>query len=119
MAFNHKNVEQLGFGSYNGTVGLWDFRVNKHLPSIISEVETSHHEPVVDLIWMSSKGGNEFVSCSTDGKVYWWDSRNLSAPTDSLFVSEGLLNASDPSSIIGRVFLISLKNRINISRVRT
>lgn len=75
--------------------------MNNHLPSIISEVETSHHEPVVDLIWMSSKGGNEFVSCSTDGKVYWWDSRNLSAPTDSLIVSEGPLNASDPSSIIG------------------
>lgn len=118
MAFNHKNVEQLGFGSYNGTVGLWDFRVNSHTPSILSEVETSHHEPVVDLIWMSSKGGNEFVSCSTDGKVFWWDSRNLSAPTDSLTISEGPINLSDPSSIIGE-FGDSSNLRLHIARVRS
>lgn len=101
MAFNHKNTEQLGFGCYNGTVGIWDFRVDSRLPSVISEVETSHHEPVVDLIWMSSKGGNEFVSCSTDGKVFWWDSRNLSAPTDQLTVSEQSLALSSSASIIG------------------
>ena len=77
MAFNHKNTDQLGFGCYNGTVGIWDFKVNSKLPSVMSEIETSHHEPVVDLIWLSSKGGNEFVSCSTDGKVFWWDMRNL------------------------------------------
>lgn len=54
----------------------------------MSEVEASHHEPVVDLIWLSSKGGNEFVTCSTDGRVNWWDYKNLTQPTDSVLVSE-------------------------------
>lgn len=101
MSFNHKNTDQLGFGCYNGTVGIWDFKVNSKLPSVVSEIETSHHEPVVDLIWLSSKGGNEFVSCSTDGKVYWWDIRNLEKPTDSLTVSELPLHAGGASNIIG------------------
>lgn len=88
MNFNHKNTSQIGFGCYNGTVGVWDYRTNTQTPSLVSEIETSHHEPVVDLIWLSSKGGNEFVSCSTDGMVYWWDIRDLSKPTDELKVNE-------------------------------
>lgn len=90
LSYNHKNPDQLGFGCYNGVVGVWDHRVSKRTPSILSEIETSHHEPVVDFIWLSSKGGNEFVSCSTDGKVIWWDYRNISQPTDQLLVSESL-----------------------------
>ena len=97
MAFNHKNTDQIGFGCYNGTVGVWDYRTNNPSPSLVSEIETSHHEPVVDLIWLSSKGGNEFVSCSTDGMVYWWDVRNLSKPTDQLEVREKI-----DTSIIGK-----------------
>ena len=62
--------------------------MNKKTPLLVSEIEVSHHEPVVDFIWLSSKGGNEFVTCSTDGKVIWWDYRNISQPTDSLIVSE-------------------------------
>jgi len=88
MVYNHKNPDQIGFGCYNGTVGVWDNRVNKKTPLLVSEIEVSHHEPVVDFIWLSSKGGNEFVTCSTDGKVIWWDYRNISQPTDSLIVSE-------------------------------
>lgn len=109
MAFNHKNTDQLGFGCYNGTVGIWDFKVNSKLPSVVSEIETSHHEPVVDLIWLSSKGGNEFVSCSTDGKVFWWDIRNLEKPTDSLTVSELPLHAGGASNIIGKHIYLRIK----------
>lgn len=53
----------------------------------------SHHEPVSDFIWLSSKGGNEFVSCSTDGWLIWWDYWNLAVPTDSLTVYD--VNTSD------------------------
>jgi len=88
LAYNHKNVDQIAFGCYNGLVGVWDVRSNKKAPEFLSEVENSHHEPVVDLIWLSSKGGNEFVTCSTDGRVNWWDYKNLSQPTDSVLVSE-------------------------------
>lgn len=39
-------------------------------------------------MWLSSKGGNEFVTTSSDGTVKWWDSRNLNAPTDFLQIKE-------------------------------
>ena len=78
----------IGFGCYNGRVGCWDPRNGKKDPIVMSNIENSHHEPVIDLIWMSSKGGNEFVTCSTDGQVLWWDLTNLKEPTDSLKITE-------------------------------
>ncbi len=69
-------------------VGIWDARDNKKVPQILSEVENSHYEPVMDLIWLSSKSGSEFVTCSTDGQVLWWDCRDLSQPTDKLLIQE-------------------------------
>lgn len=65
---------------------MWDSRTKNEF--IISDVEKSHHEPVFDLQWMSSKGGNEFVSVSTDGRVMWWDYRNLQQPTDIIEIYE-------------------------------
>lgn len=65
---------------------MWDSRTKNEF--IISDVEKSHHEPVFDLKWMSSKGGNEFVSVSTDGRVMWWDYRNLQQPTDIIEIYE-------------------------------
>ena len=29
LAYNHKNVDQIAFGCYNGLVGVWDVRSNK------------------------------------------------------------------------------------------
>lgn len=101
LAYNHKNTDQLAFGCYNGVVGVWDLRVNKRTASIVSEIETSHCEPVVDLFWLSSKGGNEFVTCSTDGKVIWWDYRNISQPTDVLTITENQSSSSAPAKIVG------------------
>lgn len=88
LAYNHKSVEQIAFGCYNGLVGLWDHRVDRNKPALLSPIEISHHEPVTDIRWLSSKGGNEFVSSSTDGQVIWWDFRDLSKHSDSLVVSE-------------------------------
>ena len=51
-------------------------------PAIISDIDISHHEPITDLLWLSSKGGNEFISTSTDGTVKWWDYRNINEVTD-------------------------------------
>jgi len=51
LAYNHKNVDQIAFGCYNGLVGVWDVRSNKKKPECLSEVDNSHHEPVIDLIW--------------------------------------------------------------------
>lgn len=88
LAYNHRNVEQIGYGCYNGRVGVCDARMDPKHPAKLSEIEKSHHEPVVDFIWMSSKGGNEFVTCSTDGQVLWWSLNNLKEPIDSLWVTE-------------------------------
>jgi len=74
----------------------------------MSEIEISHHEPVFDLQWLSSKGGNEFVTCSTDGKVIWWDYRNLSQYSDCITVSEAPLNTESSnknSKMIGATSL--------------
>lgn len=105
LAYNHKNTDQLAFGCYNGVVGVWDLRVNRKTPSILSEIETSHYEPVVDLFWLSSKGGNEFVSCSTDGRVIWWDYRNISQPTDVLVISESQSIPGNNSKVVGATSL--------------
>lgn len=88
LAFNHKNADQLCFGCTSGIVGLWDSKADRSRPQLLSPVESSHHEPVVDVAWLSSKGGSEFVSCSTDGSVKWWDIRNLEKPTDELKIAE-------------------------------
>ena len=101
MEFNHKNVEQIGFGCYNGVIGVWDHRADRRAPSALSEIEISHHEPVVDLKWLSSKGGNEFVSCSTDGKVIWWDIRDLSKHSDSLTISEQVQTNGEGDKLVG------------------
>lgn len=37
---------------------------------------------------MSSKGGNEFVTCSTDGYVCWWDINNFKEPTSKIAIKE-------------------------------
>ena len=101
LVYNHKNTDQLAFGGYNGVIGIWDLRANKKAPSIVSEIETSHYEPVIDLFWLSSKGGNELVSCSTDGRVIWWDYRNISQPTDILSITETQATGSNSSKFVG------------------
>lgn len=51
-----------------------------------SIAETSHHDPVSDIYWISSKTGHQCVSVSTDGKMMWWDTRKLSEPLDSMIL---------------------------------
>jgi len=46
-------------------------------------VENSHHDPVYDIRWITSRSGSEFVSVSSDGRLLWWDTRNLKKPVDS------------------------------------
>lgn len=40
---------------------------------LTTRLEESHSESISDFIWLKSKNGTEFVTCSTDGKVIWWD----------------------------------------------
>lgn len=107
LAYNHKNVDDIAFGTYNGRVGFVDVRVSNDRisPDQISDVEESHHEPVMDVIWLSSKLNNEFVTSSSDGKIMWWDNRKLSKPIDKLYICEtDLANKGEdglPTNLIG------------------
>lgn len=84
LKYNPRSPDHLVGGSYNGMVGFWDLRKGSS-PSQCSVLEKSHHDPVYDVFWIQSRTGNECVSCSSDGQMLWWDTRNLSAgPTDSM-----------------------------------
>ena len=54
------------------------------MPHETSVIEKSHHDPVYDVFWISSKTGNQCASVSTDGQMMWWDTRRLGEPTDVL-----------------------------------
>lgn len=106
LAYNHKNVDDIAFGTYSGRVGFVDVRKDNNRISLdqISDVEESHHEPVMDVIWLSSKLNNEFVTSSSDGKIMWWDNRKLSKPIDKLYICESEGSKAEdgtPLNIIG------------------
>lgn len=52
----------------------------------ISILETSHRDPVYNVLWINSKSGTEFFSSSTDGQVKWWDMRKLNEPSETLIL---------------------------------
>ncbi|GMI57838.1 hypothetical protein ScalyP_jg11939 [Parmales sp. scaly parma] len=89
LRFNPKSTDTLVGGSYNGLVTFYDLRKpnapEKQCMAFESSViEKSHHDPVYDVFWISSKTGNQCASVSTDGQMMWWDTRRLGEPTDTL-----------------------------------
>ena len=90
LRFNPKNTDTLVGGSYNGLISFYDLRrsgggLSKEVtPASTSVIEKSHHDPVYDVFWINSKTGNQCVSVSTDGQMFWWDTRKLAEPTDML-----------------------------------
>jgi dynein intermediate chain 2 len=80
FAFNPKSPDMLVGGLYNGLLAFWDVRKQGALE--LSNVETSHHDPVYDVQWVQSRTNQEFCSVSTDGFMMWWDARNMKAPLD-------------------------------------
>jgi hypothetical protein len=53
---------------FSGQVAFWDVRKGS-TPVDISILETSHRDPVYNVLWINSKSGTEFFSSSTDGQV--------------------------------------------------
>jgi dynein intermediate chain 2 len=84
LRFNPKSTETLVGGSYNGLISFFDLRRSGAVPYETSVIEKSHHDPVYDVFWISSKTGNQCASVSTDGQMLWWDTRRLGEPTDAL-----------------------------------
>merc|ERR1711988_910025 len=81
LRFNPKSPDTLVGGSYNGLITFYDLRKSGLETSLI---EKSHHDPVYDVYWISSKTGNQCASVSTDGQMLWWYTRKLSQPSDQL-----------------------------------
>lgn len=77
MSFNTKQPEIIVGGCYNGSLCWFDTRQGTSegvvKPMYYSELERSHHDPVYNVEWVTSKSGSESVSSSTDGQVLWWD----------------------------------------------
>eukprot|EP00903_Cladosiphon_okamuranus_P016093 g14855.t1 len=89
LRFNPKSTDNLVGGSYNGLINFFDLRkpgatIGQAVPLETSVIEKSHHDPVYDVFWISSKTGNQCASVSTDGQMMWWDTRRLGEPTDTL-----------------------------------
>jgi dynein intermediate chain 2 len=84
LRFNPKSTDTLVGGSYNGLVTYYDLRRQVSTPLETSVIEKSHHDPVYDVFWISSKTGNTCASVSTDGQMLWWDTRRLGEPMDRL-----------------------------------
>lgn len=89
LRFNPKSSDTLVGGSYNGLVSFFDLRKSGAVPYETSVIEKSHHDPVYDIYWVSSKTGNQCVSVSTDGQMMWWDTRRLGEPTDVIELNNG------------------------------
>ena len=62
------------------------------IPLETSVVEKSHHDPVTDVFWISSKTGHQCASVSTDGKMMWWDTRKLGEPLETLELCSDVKN---------------------------
>lgn len=93
MQWHHKIQSVIAGGSYNGSVCVYDLREGNNSGSIkpiaTSVLEKSHHDPVYDVQWNTgSRAGFEFFSTSTDGRVLWWDMRDMTAPLQQLILKD-------------------------------
>ena len=92
LRFNPKSTDSLVGGCYNGLITCFDLRKPNGLTGQCSSldsslVEKSHHDPVSDVFWISSKTGHQCASVSTDGKFMIWDTRKLDEPLDSILLT--------------------------------
>ena len=70
-------------GTVSGLVSIFDPRAGSHAAKT-SNIEHSHNDPVCELAWLQSKSGTECSSVSTDGNLFYWDTRKLDKPTEIL-----------------------------------
>ncbi|EFC47121.1 hypothetical protein NAEGRDRAFT_60431 [Naegleria gruberi] len=82
IRYNPKENSTVAGGCYNGVVCIFDTRKGGE-EVLISDLKTSHRDPIYDIQWLQSKSATFFISTSTDGQVLTWDTRNLSNPVDS------------------------------------
>ena len=69
LRYNPKSTDTLVGGCYNGLITFFDTRKPGGLTGIFSPestsiIEKSHHDPVYDVFWVSSKTGSSILCCS-------------------------------------------------------
>ena len=108
LSFSQKNTDLIVGGSYNGSICFFDKRDSKQVggsirPTLTSILEKSHADPVYDVYWITGKTGTECVSTSTDGRLLWWDQRNLdNGPTEELKLLENFeVNGASVPKLLG------------------
>lgn len=87
LEYNLRDGRQLAGGWVDGKVCLWDSRVGGQ-PTAIARTEVTHRTRVTSLMWLHSKSNSEFMSGSSDGQLYFWDTRKFAAPIDELMTCD-------------------------------
>ena len=85
-AYYSKNPELIGSGNHAGLVQHYDLRAS-HKPVSVSSFEGAHATAVSEFAWLQSKTHSECVTSGTDGKILWWDTRNLKEPVDQVVLA--------------------------------
>lgn len=96
--YNHKNSDYLLGGCYNGLLNFYDLRKGP-TPAAKSNVEASHYDPVYDVVWLQSKTATDCASVSSDGRLLFWDVRNLQNHVDGVTLIDGA--KEDPKTLGG------------------
>ncbi|ODN04326.1 Dynein intermediate chain 3, ciliary [Orchesella cincta] len=84
VRYHPKDVHSICGALFTGQVATWDNRVGPN-PQYMTPYEASHEDVCTSALWINSKTGTEFFSCGLDGKIIWWDERNLSERLDFTF----------------------------------
>ncbi|CAK0798141.1 unnamed protein product [Prorocentrum cordatum] len=97
--YNSKQPDLVVGGCYNaslyGLLHYYDLRKGP-VPVAKSAVEATHYDPIYDVVWLQSKTGSDCASVSSDGRLLFWDVRNLSVTSDECVLTDG--DKEDPKS---------------------
>ncbi|CAF1149392.1 unnamed protein product [Adineta steineri] len=102
VEFNPKDTNQILAGCHNGQICIFDLRKGNHAVEQ-SLIEFSHRESVRNALWLQSKTGTEFFSASSDGKIYWWDTKKMNEPVDQLVLDLDKKERSQYASAITKL----------------
>lgn len=86
--YNQRNADLIVGGCYNGIMNYYDLRKGP-TPVARSSVDVSHYDPVYDVVWLQSKQACECVSVSSDGRLLFWDVRNMTEVMDECVLTDG------------------------------
>ncbi|RVE44337.1 hypothetical protein evm_010999 [Chilo suppressalis] len=85
LRFNPRDLNVLAGGLSSGQVSLWDRRAGGAAVALCPP-HVAHRDLVRNVIFISSKSGQEFFSAGPDGECKWWDCRKLDDYIDNMII---------------------------------